>query len=100
MAATAGTDPPDRRTRSRFRRENIGAEDTGHQRTDDQQRWRTPSGDEIVIEFFDPTAGVITDGNINEEANQYCAGIDVHFYSSFLCGVAEHIKMTYFRVEN
>ena len=66
-----------------FAEENIGAEHTGHQRTDNQQRRRASPGDKVVVEFLNPATGVIADRNVNNEANQYCAGIDVHFYLSF-----------------
>ena len=66
-----------------FAEENIGAEHTGDQCADYQQRGRTSSGNEIIIEFFDPATCVIADRNVNNEANQYRAGIDVHIYLSY-----------------
>jgi len=44
----------------------------------------TAAGDEVIIEFLDPAARVIADSNVNDEADQYCAGIDSHLYCSFI----------------
>jgi len=44
----------------------------------------TTTGDEVIIEFLDPFACIIAYGNVYDEANQYCAGVNIQFYCSFI----------------
>ncbi len=68
----------DGRKQHPFRPKKYWCSGAGFQRPDNEQCWRPSTSDEIIFEMFDFATGVVTDGDINENADEDARRVDIH----------------------